>query len=88
MIPAQDKILLRVLFLHLFLILIIICKKFLALLLTFIPFSVFRDLNTPDPFLETFLKDDGQAARDSKPNHVYMDNVFFGLGMCCTQVCA
>ena len=47
---------------------------------------VFRDVNTPDPFIETFPGDDGQAARESKPNHVYMDSVVFGLGMCCTQV--
>lgn len=47
---------------------------------------IYRDLNTPDPFIETFAKDDGQAARDAKQNHVYMDSVFFGLGMCCTQV--
>ncbi|XP_065063536.1 glutamate--cysteine ligase catalytic subunit-like [Rhopilema esculentum] len=47
---------------------------------------IYRDLNTPDPFLETFRQDDGQAAKDSRPNHVYLDNVLFGLGMCCTQV--
>eukprot|EP00794_Sanderia_malayensis_P011931 gene11931-13167_t len=48
---------------------------------------IFRDVNTPDPFIETFPLDyDGQAARESKPNHVYMDSVLNGLGMCCTQV--
>ena len=48
--------------------------------------SVFRDLKTADPFIEKFEKDDGQAVKESKPNHVYMDCVLFGLGMCCTQV--
>lgn len=50
--------------------------------------SVFRDIKTPDPFIEDFssLGDDGEAAAAAKPNHVYMDTMGFGMGCCCLQV--
>ncbi|CAG0920851.1 unnamed protein product [Notodromas monacha] len=53
-----------------------------------IPGIVFRDVNTPDPFVEDFsaLGDDGEAARANEPNHVYMDAMGFGMGCCCLQV--
>lgn len=30
--------------------------------------------------------DDGEAARMSKPDHIYLDAMGFGMGMCCLQV--
>lgn len=50
---------------------------------------VFKDVNTPNPFREDFsgLGDhDGQAARNSKDDHIYMDAMGFGMGCCCLQV--
>jgi glutamate--cysteine ligase catalytic subunit len=49
---------------------------------------IYRDSKTPDPFVEDFsgLGDDGTAAREAKPDHVYMDATAFGMGLCCLQV--
>ncbi|XP_042328925.1 glutamate--cysteine ligase catalytic subunit isoform X3 [Sceloporus undulatus] len=47
---------------------------------------IFKDKNTPSPFVETFPYDDGEAARAAKPDHVYMDAMGFGMGNCCLQV--
>ncbi|MFH4976819.1 hypothetical protein AB6A40_003528 [Gnathostoma spinigerum] len=49
---------------------------------------IFRDTNTPDPFVEDFsqCKDDGQSSRVAKPNYIYMDHMGFGMGCCCLQV--
>uniref|UniRef100_A0A8C5SQD4 Glutamate--cysteine ligase n=1 Tax=Laticauda laticaudata TaxID=8630 RepID=A0A8C5SQD4_LATLA len=47
---------------------------------------IFKDKNTPSPFIETFPTDDGEAARATKPDHVYMDAMGFGMGNCCLQV--
>ncbi|XP_077093762.1 glutamate--cysteine ligase catalytic subunit-like [Siphateles boraxobius] len=44
---------------------------------------IFKDKNTPSPFVETFPEDDGEAAR---PDHIYMDATGFGAGNCCLQV--
>uniref|UniRef100_A0A9L0TSQ8 Glutamate--cysteine ligase n=1 Tax=Equus caballus TaxID=9796 RepID=A0A9L0TSQ8_HORSE len=46
---------------------------------------IFKDKNTPSPFIETFPEDD-EAAKASKPDHVYMDAMGFGMGNCCLQV--
>ncbi|KAM5256788.1 glutamate--cysteine ligase catalytic subunit isoform 2-T2 [Ctenodactylus gundi] len=46
---------------------------------------IFKDKNTPSPFIETFPEDD-EAARASKPDHIYMDAMGFGMGNCCLQV--
>lgn len=48
---------------------------------------VFKDKNTPSPFIETFPEDD-EAAMASKPDHIYMDAMGFGMGNCCLQVLA
>lgn len=50
--------------------------------------SVFRDKNTPDPFVEDFepLGDDGESKAAAKPNQVYMDAMGFGMGCSCLQV--
>ncbi|KAG8124174.1 hypothetical protein E2320_019483 [Naja naja] len=47
---------------------------------------IFKDKNTPSPFIETFPSDDGEAARAAKADHVYMDAMGFGMGNCCLQV--
>lgn len=47
--------------------------------------TVFKDKNTPSPFIETFPEDD-EASRASKPDHIYMDAMGFGMGNCCLQV--
>lgn len=47
---------------------------------------VFKDQNTPTPFVETFPADDGEAANAALPDHIYMDAMGFGMGNCCLQV--
>ncbi|XP_050828402.1 glutamate--cysteine ligase catalytic subunit isoform X2 [Serinus canaria] len=47
---------------------------------------IFKDKNTPSPFIETFPNDDGEAANASKPDYIYMDAMGFGMGNCCLQV--
>ncbi|XP_025890066.1 glutamate--cysteine ligase catalytic subunit isoform X2 [Nothoprocta perdicaria] len=47
---------------------------------------IFKDKNTPSPFIETFPNDDGEAARAAKPDYIYMDAMGFGMGNCCLQV--
>ncbi|XP_078226827.1 glutamate--cysteine ligase catalytic subunit isoform X2 [Callithrix jacchus] len=46
---------------------------------------IFKDKNTPSPFIETFPEGD-EASRSSKPDHIYMDAMGFGMGNCCLQV--
>uniref|UniRef100_G1Q787 Glutamate--cysteine ligase n=2 Tax=Myotis lucifugus TaxID=59463 RepID=G1Q787_MYOLU len=48
---------------------------------------IFKDKNTPSPFIEKFPEDD-EAAKASKPDHIYMDAMGFGMGNCCLQVLA
>ncbi|XP_065586886.1 glutamate--cysteine ligase catalytic subunit isoform X3 [Cyrtonyx montezumae] len=47
---------------------------------------IFKDKNTPSPFIETFPNDDGEAAKAAKPDFIYMDAMGFGMGNCCLQV--
>lgn len=49
---------------------------------------VYRDTNTPSPFIEdlSVLGDDGSSQRAAKPDHVYMDAMGFGMGLCCLQL--
>lgn len=47
--------------------------------------TVFKDKNTPSPFIETF-PEDAEAMKASKPDHIYMDAMGFGMGNCCLQV--
>uniref|UniRef100_A0A8B9FXM8 Glutamate--cysteine ligase n=1 Tax=Amazona collaria TaxID=241587 RepID=A0A8B9FXM8_9PSIT len=47
---------------------------------------IFKDKNTPSPFIETFPDDDGEAAKAAKPDYIYMDAMGFGMGNCCLQV--
>ncbi|XP_070312771.1 glutamate--cysteine ligase catalytic subunit isoform X3 [Odocoileus virginianus] len=46
---------------------------------------IFKDKNTPAPFIETFPEDE-EAAKAAKPDHIYMDAMGFGMGNCCLQV--
>lgn len=45
---------------------------------------IFRDINTPNPFMEMF--NDEESRRAMKPDHVYMDAMGFGMGCCCLQI--
>ena len=56
------------------------CRMFL-----FLP-AVFKDTNTPSPFVELFANDDGCAAKNALPDHIYMDSMGFGMGCSCLQV--
>jgi len=49
---------------------------------------IFRDTNTPTPFIEDLssLGDDGSSQAAAKPDHVYMDAMGFGMGLCCLQL--
>ena len=51
----------------------------------FLP-AVFKDTNTPSPFVELFVNDDGCAAKNALPDHIYMDCMGFGMGCSCLQV--
>src|SRR5690606_24992721 len=44
------------------------------------------DQNTPEPFKEQFEHFHPETADASKPDHVYMDMMGFGMGCCCLQV--
>lgn len=43
---------------------------------------IFKDVNTPRPFRESFFDDEPAAKED----HIYMDAMGFGMGCCCLQV--
>ncbi|BHF59990.1 hypothetical protein SprV_0100295100 [Sparganum proliferum] len=51
---------------------------------------IFRDVNTPDPFIEDLTMyhngQDPSATSAALPNHVYLDAMGFGMGCCCLQV--
>ena len=50
--------------------------------------SVFKDSNTPSPFIEdlSLFGDDGRSAAASKPDHIYMDCMGYGMGCSCLQM--
>ncbi|CAH8608017.1 unnamed protein product [Dicrocoelium dendriticum] len=51
---------------------------------------IFRDVNTPDPFVEDFSallhSSDNEGARAALPDHVYLDAMGFGMGCSCLQM--
>jgi len=49
---------------------------------------IFKDTKTPSPFREDFaaLGDDGRSAAAAKDDHVYLDAMGFGMGLCCLQL--
>ena len=48
--------------------------------------TVFKDVNTPSPFIEKFPDVEGEGAKAALPDHIYTDSMGFGMGMCCLQV--
>ena len=48
--------------------------------------TVFKDVNTPSPFIEKFPEVEGEGAQAAQPDHIYLDAMGFGMGMCCLQV--
>lgn len=48
---------------------------------------IFRDVHTPDPFVEKFLyTGPGEGASSSLPDHIYLDAMGFGMGCSCLQI--
>jgi len=49
---------------------------------------IYKDTHTTSPFIEDFssLGDDGSSESAAKPDHVYMDAMGFGMGLCCLQL--
>ncbi|XP_029451573.1 glutamate--cysteine ligase catalytic subunit [Rhinatrema bivittatum] len=47
---------------------------------------IFKDVNTPSPFIEKFPSSNGDGGKAAKPDHIYMDAMGFGMGNCCLQV--
>ena len=49
---------------------------------------IFRDSNTASPFCEDLLAlgDDGSSQAAAKEDHVYLDAMGFGMGLCCLQL--
>lgn len=45
---------------------------------------IFKDTNTPSPFIESLTDPEAQAA--AKPDHIYMDCMGFGMGNSCLQL--
>ncbi|XP_061433881.1 glutamate--cysteine ligase catalytic subunit-like [Lethenteron reissneri] len=46
---------------------------------------IFRDRNTPSPFIDQIPHGDEEAAIAMKADHIYMDATGFGTGNCCLQ---
>ncbi|KAH7719127.1 gamma-glutamylcysteine synthetase [Aphelenchoides avenae] len=46
---------------------------------------IFKDENTPSPFKED-LQGDKEAEKAALPDHIYLDHMGFGMGLCCLQV--
>merc|ERR1719410_2706259 len=49
---------------------------------------IFKDEKTPQPFRENLaaIGDDGSSAAAAKDDHVYLDAMGFGMGLCCLQL--
>lgn len=47
---------------------------------------VFKDVNTPSPFIEKFPEVEGEGAAAALPDHIYLDSMGFGMGMSCLQM--
>ena len=58
----------------------------LCLVIVFFLLPVFKDVNTPSPFIEKFPDVEGEGAKAALPDHIYLDSMGFGMGMCCLQV--
>ena len=49
--------------------------------------TVFKDENTPTPFIDQLPTSDEARVNNTQADHVYLDCMGFGMGMCCLQVC-
>ncbi|KAK3741242.1 hypothetical protein QZH41_008183, partial [Actinostola sp. cb2023] len=47
---------------------------------------IFKDVNTPSPFIEDFPAVEGEGASAAKPDHIYLDAMGFGMGCSCLQM--
>jgi hypothetical protein len=55
---------------------------------------IFKDTNTPSPFIDptipwdrdVFPEDKEAKEGAAKPDHIYMDAMAFGMGCCCLQI--
>ena len=47
---------------------------------------VYKDKNTPSPFIDQAPNDDGSLAKYGKPDHIYLDCMQAGMGCACLQV--
>ncbi|CAJ0585924.1 unnamed protein product, partial [Mesorhabditis spiculigera] len=47
---------------------------------------IFKDVNTPQPFKETFHDELTGHVERGLQDHIYMDHMGFGMGCCCLQV--
>ncbi|EDO46274.1 predicted protein, partial [Nematostella vectensis] len=47
---------------------------------------IFKDTNTPSPFIEKFPEVDGEGGAAAKPDHIYLDAMGFGMGCSCLQM--
>ena len=50
--------------------------------------TVFKDENTPTPFIDQLPTSDEARLNNTLADHVYLDCMGFGMGMCCLQVCS
>ena len=50
--------------------------------------TVYKDQNTPDPFIDQLPTSDDARLNNRLDDHVYLDCMGFGMGMCCLQVCS
>lgn len=48
--------------------------------------TVFKDQNTPDPFIDKLPTSDSVRLKNTLPDHICLDCMGFGMGMCCLQV--
>eukprot|EP01137_Pigoraptor_chileana_P012789 Opistho-2@65526 len=46
---------------------------------------IYKDINTPSPYVEAVANADTEFAAAVKPDHIYMDAMGFGMGCCCLQ---
>lgn len=47
---------------------------------------IFKDFNTPNPFVEKYEIFHKETEQATKPDHIYMDAMIFGMGSTCLQV--
>ena len=48
--------------------------------------TVYKDQATPSPFVDHIPTTDETCLKNTMADHVYLDCMGFGMGMCCLQV--